>query len=203
MIETVIFDIGNVLIDFDWYSYVSSMYDDDTVNIIYHAIWDELLWLELDRGALPEDEVIERIKAGAPDYREVLDNVFDRVGECVHRTDYAIPWIREIKDKGYQVLYLSNYSSFVRRKNPDVLDFLPYMDGGVFSYQVHLLKPEEAMYQEICKQFDLVPGNCLFIDDNKDNIEAAEKFGLNTVHFQSYEDAHEKVNEILRGNQSS
>ena len=71
------------------------------------------------------------------------------------------------------------------------------MDGGIFSCDVHLLKPDPAIYQTCLEQYQLTAGHCLFIDDRKDNCEAAQKFGIHTVHFQTFEQAHADAQRLL------
>ena len=80
---------------------------------------------------------------------------------------------------------------------PNVVDFLPLTDGGVFSYEVHLLKPDRAIYEEICKKYSLIPSECIFIDDRKENVEAARTFGMQAIHFKSYEDTDKELQEML------
>ena len=119
------------------------------------------------------------------------------------KMDYAIPWISELKERGYRVLFLSNYSEFIMNSKPEVLDFLPLMDGGVFSCYVGLIKPDPAIYQKICDKYDLDPAECVFIDDNEENVKAARDFGLNALHFTGYSETAENLEEWLRDSSES
>lgn len=67
-----------------------------------------------------------------PEYEEGICVAVDHIGQCMSRREYDIPWIRELKRRGYTVLYLSNYSHYVTEAKPEVRDFLPEMDGGFF-----------------------------------------------------------------------
>ena len=82
--------------------------------------------------------------------------------------------------------------------NPEVLDFLPYMDGGLFSCHAKLIKPDPAIYQRLCEKCDLIPEEALFIDDNAANIEAAKRFGLHAIRFEGYEKSYGEVMRYLR-----
>lgn len=189
MIKTVIFDIGRVLLGFEWHDYIYSIMDKETADIVTEAMWGTGYWHEIDRAVIPISELLELFYSAAPDYREDIDLAFNRVGECVRRFDYPISWINGLKERGYQVLYLSNMSEYMMGQAPEAFDFLEYMDGGVFSCDVKLIKPDPAIYQVICDKYNLVPGECIFIDDNAANIASANEFGLNTVLFDSYEQA--------------
>ncbi|MBQ6622723.1 MAG: HAD family phosphatase [Mogibacterium sp.] len=196
-IRTVIFDIGRVLIEFEWKDYILGLFDEKTAIAVTEAMWKTGYWHELDRAVLTEEEILSLFYSAAPEYREEILTAFERVGECVKRLDYAIPWIEDLKARGYQVLFLSNYSMHVMSSNPAALDFLPHMDGGVFSCDVKLIKPDPAIFAAICDKYDLTPSACLFIDDNAANVEAARAFGMNAIRFKTYEQARADVDRML------
>ena len=182
---------------FDYMPYVKGLLkDDEVIDRVNDAMWRTGFWNELDLGH-DREEVFAKMYAAGPDYQDEIKLVLDHVGQCIGKTDYAKPWIRELKEKGYQVLFLSNYSEFVMEAGPEVLDFLPLMDGGVFSCYVGLAKPDPEIYQKICDIYKLDPAECVFIDDNRDNIQAAREFGLGTVHFKDYDQAKEDLEKVL------
>ena len=198
MKKTVIFDIGNVLIRFRWIDFIHDLFDDEeTIRAVEDAMWMTGLWNELDRGVVSEDKILEDIISRRPDYEDAINKTFDHIGEAIARVDYAIPWIRSIKAAGHQVLFLSNYSGLVKRANMNALDFLPLMDGGIFSYEVGLVKPDPAIFQRLCDDYQLDPRNCLFVDDNKANVRAANAFGLPAIRFKDYEQGHAAVAAFL------
>lgn len=197
MIKTIIFDIGNVLMKFDYMPYVKRLLgDDEAVYRVNGAIWRSGYWNELDRGG-DVTELLSLMLAADPEYQEEIRLTFENVGQCMFRMEYAIPWIQALKARGYQVLFLSNYSRYIMDAKPEVLDFLPYMDGGVFSCDVRLVKPDPAIYQTICEKYALVPGECVFLDDNAANVQAARAFGINAILFTDYESANAELETIL------
>ena len=198
MIKTVIFDIGNVLMGFDWWSYVCSLFSEETAMIINAAFWKTGYWEEFDRGVLSYEEIVHLMEEAAPKYKEEIYTALKRVGECMYKHDYAIPWIKQLKEMGYKVVFLSNYSEFLMELKPEVLDFLPYLDGGLFSCHAKLIKPDPAIYQMLCEKCDLVPEESLFVDDNAANIESAKKFGLHAIRFEGYEKSYHEVMEYLK-----
>lgn len=198
MITTVIFDIGNVLMRWNWRSTLARTYGEEKARLIDKAVFRSGLWNEMDRGVLTMSDVRERAIAQFPECATELGPVFDDLGIFAERCSYAIPWINELRAAGYRVLYLSNYSHDLINLRPDVLDFLTYMDGGVFSCNVHLTKPEPAIYAAICSIFRFKPDEGLFIDDNAANVEAAKVFGLNAIRFEEYEAVYSAVKDILK-----
>ena len=196
-IKTIIFDIGNVLMKFTWKAYAQQLFGAEAEPVITWAIWRRHWWNELDREVLTVEEIIAGAQSEAPQYAGQIRTAFERSGEACFRHDYAIPWIESFKARGYRTLFLSNYSQYLINKRPDVLDFLPHLDGGVFSYQVNMCKPEPAIYERICTQYRLLPGECLFMDDSRVNVTMARKCGLNAVHFVSYEETLPEIEEYL------
>lgn len=198
MINTVIFDIGNVLVDFDWEGFIHRMFPgrEELIEELDSAVWGNGRWDRLDAGDDPE-EVFAKIIAQAPEHESELRKVFENVGDTLKKRPATPVWINELKSRGYKVLYLSNYSHYVMSKNPDVLDFLPLMDGGVFSCDVKLIKPDRKIYECITEKYNLVPSECVFIDDIERNVKAAKDFGFNAFRFITPEQAQKDLNAIL------
>ncbi|MBQ6583323.1 MAG: HAD family phosphatase [Mogibacterium sp.] len=197
-VTTIVFDIGRVLIRFEWWEYINKLMDEETAKAVTDAMWGTGYWHELDRGVLSTSEIFELFCGAAPEYRDSIRLAFENVGICTERQDYAIPWIREMQELGYRVLYLSNYSEHVMSLSSHALDFLPYMDGGIISCHVRLIKPDPAIYECLCSKYDLKPEECLFIDDNAANIEAARAFGMHALQFESFDQAHDAVLRYLQ-----
>ncbi len=196
--KTIIFDIGYVLVDYDWDRYLHRIFDnEETVRIVADALYNHGVWNELDRGVWTKDELMAGFIAPAPAYEKEIREAFARAGEELTTRPYAAQWIQSLKDRGYQVLYLSNWSEHIMSVASHVLSFMPLFDGGIFSYKVHLTKPDPAIYQLLCDTYQLDPKECVFIDDSPKNVAAARDFGLTAIHFTDYENANAQLEEIL------
>ncbi len=68
--------------------------------------------------------------------------------------------------------------------NREALDFVPHMDGGIFSCDVNVIKPAADIYLKLIEKYDLKPEECIFIDDHKDNIAMARKCGMKGIVFR-------------------
>ena len=117
-------------------------------------------------------------------------------GEFLKKYDYTDEWMDYYKSRGYKIYILSNFSGKAFRDCADELDYVKKADGAVISYQVGLIKPDPAIYRLLLDKYDIDPKEAVFIDDNKDNIEAAKQFGLSTILFTSREDADKKLYEL-------
>lgn len=197
MITTIIFDIGNVLADFTWQQHYESFgYSDEMVERIAKATVKGPLWCESDRGVMTSEELIQAFVDLDPEIEKDIRKVLNNVGTMVSRNDYAIPWIQDLKSRGYRILYLSNFSEKAEKDCAGALDFIPYMDGGILSYQERVIKPMPEIYDLLIKHYDLVPDECVFLDDTKINLDGAEKFGIHTILFQSQAQAIEELRRL-------
>lgn len=197
MITTIIFDIGNVLAGFTWKEHYESFgYDEQMVERIAKATVKNPDWNEFDRGAMSEEEIVQAFVKADPEIEEDIWKVLRNVSTMIKRLDYAIPWIQELKSKGYRVLYLSNFSNKAETDCAHALDFIPYTDGGILSYQEKVVKPMPEIYQMLIDRYDLVPEECVFMDDTVVNLTGAEKFGIHTIHFRDREQAIEELRRL-------
>ena len=184
-ISTVIFDIGDVLVSANIKDYLIA--DPEIPN----EIVDELLKLWF----IDKDEVDDTMDLDT--YREIVNKrmgvefskyipkLFKYNVECVTAFDYTIPMIQDLKDKGYKVYYLSNWSAWTHDllQEAGKFDFLKLMDGGVFSYDVGYMKPDEEIYKILINKYKINPEEAIFFDDREENIEAANKLGIHGIHF--------------------
>lgn len=194
MIRNIIFDIGNVLADFRWKGFLEDKgFDGAMVERIAKASVLSPTWNELDRGVWTEEELLAGFVANDPEIERELHQAFDDMAGMVTMRDYAIPWILELKAKGYGVYYLSNFSGKVRRECADSLTFLPYTDGGILSYEDRVIKPDEEIYKLLLERFDLKAEECVFLDDTLKNIEAAKALGFYGIQFHTKEQAEKEL----------
>lgn len=187
MIKNIIFDIGKVLIGFDWRAYLHSLFDDDTAESVAAAIFGSGHWPELDRAVLSEEEILGLFYGAGQGVEPQIKEAFDRIGECVAKRDWAFDLMDSLKEKGYKLYYLSNMSEHVKGSNPEAFAFTERMDGGIYSCEVHLIKPDPAIYRSLLEKYGLVPEECLFIDDHPENIAAGKRLGIKGIVFRDQE----------------
>lgn len=179
----VIFDIGKVLIDFDFEQYMHSIFDKDTADAVIAATWHSPVWSELDKGVMSDEQVLCRFIENAPGHEREIRRMFALLGNIPVMKDSTVPMIQSLKAKGYGVYYLSNYFEYLMHTAPWVLDFIRYTDGGIFSCHVKITKPDKRIYELLCGKFSLSPAECIFIDDTERNVRAAEGCGMKGIHY--------------------
>jgi putative hydrolase of the HAD superfamily len=154
-------------------------------------------WKEFDRGILTDEEVIDRFVQHAPELEKEIRACMENIHGVVYRLDTSIPWIKEIKESGRRVLYLSNYSMKVANDNADAMDFLPHMDGGLLSCDYKVIKPDPAFYQILIDEYSLEPEKCVFLDDLEENLKTARKLGIHTILVRDHEQAAADLRSLL------
>lgn len=200
MIRNMVFDIGNVLMDFRWKEYMRSLFGENEalIQTINQGIWHNGCWAAMDKGEMDGAATLRSAVAFAPQYEKEIKLTLDRVAHAFHKFGYAVPWVQELKGMGLNVYYLSNYSAFSIAANPDVLDFIPCMDGGVFSFEVKAVKPEPEIYRCLCDKYGLKPEECLFTDDVPANVKGAQACGFQGIVFEGYEKTYPVIMKALR-----
>lgn len=197
MIKTVVFDIGNVLTGFCWREFFLKFgFTEEVYERICRATVKSSAWCELDRGVMTDEEVLQAFIENDPGIERELRTVFHNMNGLLVRYDYAIPWIKELKDSNYQVLVLSNFARKAGKDCADALDFLAYVDGGILSYQEKVIKPEPAIYELLLNRYHLKAKECVFLDDTEKNLTAAARFGIHTIHFINQAQAIEELEKL-------
>lgn len=198
MIKTVIFDIGNVLVNFHWREmYMDKGLYGEKFDRVAKATILSPIWCEIDRGIMTYEEVLDAFVKQDVEMESEIRHVLEDTHGIVTKREFAIPWICSLKEKGLQVLVLSNFGEKLIDDCADAMDFLPYTDGGVLSYKDHVIKPEPEIYQLLLERYHLNADECVFIDDLKENIDAAKAEGIQGFVFESYEQAVLELNKMI------
>lgn len=201
MIKTIIFDIGNVLVDFRWRKMYEEVFGLEGTELerFADATVRHQAWVDLDQGIITTEQAKEAYAEEVPEYREYIDRIYQEMDKMLVQFDYAVSWIQELKERGYRIYILSNWSQPAYDACKDTaLSFLPLVDGVVFSYKELVIKPDKEIYDIICSRYDINPEEAVFLDDTEKNIVAAREFGLHGIHFKSYEQSKAELEELLK-----
>lgn len=197
MITTIVFDIGNVLVDFAWEEYLDSFhFPSDIREKIARATVLSDAWNEFDRGGSEEEELIDGFVRNDPEVEKEIRLICQDIHDMLKPREDTIPWLKELRAMGLKTYYLSNFSKKAAKECAHVMDFIPYMDGGILSYQEKLVKPDSRIYKLLIKRYGLVPEECVFFDDRKDNCQAAKKLGMRAVLFTTKQKAVEELKKL-------
>jgi 2-haloacid dehalogenase len=93
--------------------------------------------------------------------------------------------VLNLKERGYRVLALSNWSSETFPVAQSRYPILDEFEGIVVSGREGMIKPDPAIYQLLCARYGVIPDRVVFIDDNLRNVEGAQAIGMQGIHFRS------------------
>lgn len=181
--NTVIFDLGKVLVQYDWETYLSSFqFDETTYEVIANAVFLNEDWEKGDEGT-PADEWLQLFIENAPQYEAEIREVYENLGDCVYPFNYTLDFVEYFEEKGYRIFFLSNYSDGLYEKTKEKLSFIEAFDGGIFSYREKCIKPDKTIYKLLLERYDICPEEALFFDDREDNVAVAKELGIQGIVF--------------------
>ena len=199
MVKNIVFDMGGVLIHFTPDVWLAP-YPEEDRTILRSAIFGSADWLRLDRGEITEEELIGRATAEVPERLREDAVRLVRWYDPLEPMDGMESLIRELHAAGYAIRLLSNTSKSFHQFREQI-PALRYFSGEFISADVGILKPDSRIYALFLAQFGLNPEECLFIDDNPENVNAAIAAGMQGLVFNGAADLREKLGEtgILPG----
>ncbi len=182
MIKSVIFDLGNVLINFKPKEFLLRYTQDkERINAFFSKIiWSERWWA-LDKGTYSIEEARSYFQSKYPEEKDLIEPYFENWLESLTPIVKNIQMVKELKQEGYKVYVLSNFIkeafSYITKK----YEFLSLFDGKVISSEEKVIKPEKEIYAIILNRYDLIPGECVFLDDHEFILEPAKELGMHTI----------------------
>ena len=198
MITTIIFDMGMVLIDFRWKALFHEMgLEGEKFDRMVAATVADPVWNEFDRGIWSDEMMLDAFIKNAPELEEELRVfMYDRFIDLLRKYEYTDDWLDTLKANGYKIYILSNFSRKAFEDCRKELDYVSKADGAVISYKVKMIKPDPEIYRYLINTYNIDPKEAVFIDDNKDNIAAAEKFGITGILFTDKKSADEELEKL-------
>lgn len=197
MIKNLIFDVGNVLLEYRWNQMLMDYgLTEEECKVAGPRIFDNEIWYHLDLG-VPIKEVIEVYRVTLPEYAEVIEWFLTHADLMPIRRLDVWEKVRLLKEKGYQIYILSNYSREmidIHTKGAEIWD---YANGSVVSADCGLLKPNKEIYELLLSKYNLKAEECVFFDDKEENTAAAEKIGIKSYTITSKEYLLEILDEFL------
>ena len=183
-IDTIVFDLGNVLIPWNPYWLYRKLLPDDKAIAAFFAEVDFGAWNQShDAGEVFADG-IARVAERFPQHRPLFQAYFDRweetIGEPIAE---SVDVLKRLRRAGYRTFALTNFSKEMFPRALVLQPLLSEFDGVVVSGEEKLTKPDPAIYRLLCERFDVRPQQAVFIDDSLPNVEGARRVGMHAIHF--------------------
>ena len=203
MVKNVIFDIGNVILNFDL-NYILPKFtkNSDEQNFIVDNIINSPEWLGyslIDTGYITKENAIAIVQDRTNHKNDnLIESFWNNYNNYSLVDNRVIELIKNLKLQGYKIYLLSNINehTFINVEKSGLFNIV---DGYVLSYKEHQVKPYVAIYETLLNRYELMASECLFIDDNEKNIKTAQELGFITrkVLSDNYESVLESISEFL------
>jgi 2-haloacid dehalogenase len=195
-IDTIIFDFGGVLIDWNpRYLYKSIFNDDEKMEWFLANICTNDWNLEQDRGRSFK-EATEALALKYPEWREVIFAYHHSWDQMLMGEIPGSVEILKLLKQQYPVYGLTNWSEETFPIALQRFDFLQLFDGIVVSGTEKFIKPDKQIFQCLLDRYHLKAESSVFIDDNLLNINAAKNMGFYTIHFTTPEDLRTQLEKL-------
>ena len=182
MIKTVIFDLGNVMVNFKPMEFLKERYSDKDAEFLFSAVFDTNEWKELDNGTISEDGAWKNFVERNPEKEKIFMEVKDCFYNIFTPIQTSVAAMKALSEKGYNLLYLSNIHIGIFGHLKKTYDFFKLFNGGIISADYHMLKPNDDIYLKLLEVYPIAREEAVFIDDTAVNTDVAEKLGFKTIH---------------------
>ena len=186
--HNIIFDFGNVLVQWHPELVYGEYFGDEAKAWWFLRPVADATWRNRIDAGESTDTCIAELKAQQPEYSDAIELYRSRWREML--TD-EVPGMREVikelRAKGYELFGLTNWSMETFPEAREHFGILQMIDRYVVSGAEGLVKPDPRLFQVLLDRYNLKAEDCIFIDDNPDNVAAAETLGMKGIVFTSAE----------------
>tara|TARA_R110002096_G_scaffold335491_1_gene529052 strand:- start:327 stop:938 length:612 start_codon:yes stop_codon:yes gene_type:complete len=184
MIKTIIFDFGNVFVNLN----IDAAHKHALDTFQIDALSEEMLGFNsfYEQGLISTDEFLEFYAENFPKLSKVeLIDIWNFMLKDFpeNRLDFLKTLQQSSK---YKLILLSNtntlHINYIQEHISFYAEFKNYFDAFYLSHEINLVKPNQDIFEFVLNDNKLKAEECLFIDDNQDNINAAHTLKLKTWH---------------------
>lgn len=179
----VVFDIGNVLLKATHREYLQQIYEKDTAEQLVSEVFHQPEFAEYEKGMYTNEELIGIYGKRFPSRIKEIKRTVNHWEELTTYMDESWEMLKELKEYKIPVYILSTMGKEWKEQIFDKFKDFELIDGSVFSYEVHSNKPDSKIYLALFEKYHLDPGEGIFIDDKKENIDKGIQLGMKGIVF--------------------
>lgn len=192
--KNIIFDFGNVLVQWHPELVYGDYFGDEAKAWWFLRHVADMDWRQRIDAGESVDGCIREKQAQYPEYAEAVELYRSRWREML--TD-EVPGMREVilelRTMNYEIYGLTNWSMETFPEARERFGILQMIDRYVVSGAEGLVKPDPRLFQVLLDRYQLKAEECLFIDDNPDNVAAAKGMGMQGIVFNGAEDLRKMI----------
>lgn len=196
--DTVIFDLGGVLIDWNPdYVYRTIFNDETKMRKFYNEVCTSD-WNEEQDGGRGLQEATEELVARFPHEENNIRAYYGRWEEMLKgEIEPTVKVLQKIRDsKKYRLYALTNWSGETFPIALKRFEFLQWFDGRLVSGDEKMRKPYKEIYDLLLRRFNINPETAVYIDDNERNLVVPKEMGIYTIHFKSATQLEEELQKL-------
>jgi len=186
VIKTVIFDLGKVIVPFDFKRGYRAMAElcSYPAEEIPKRIGSTDLVVRLESGQIAPEDFVEQL-CGILNVQMEYQR-FCEMWSCIFLPETLIPEsLLEGLRRRYRLLMLSNTNAIHFQMIRENYPLIKHFDEYILSYEVGAMKPSPRIYEAAIARADCDPGECFFTDDIPEYVAGARKAGIDAVQFES------------------
>jgi 2-haloacid dehalogenase len=186
MINTIIFDLGNVLIDWNVHYLYDKIFSDKEKRDYFLSNICTPEWHAKQDAGRPVSQATNELVAKHPEWKEEITAFYSRWNEMFGGAiEGSVEILKELKKTDLKLYALTNWSAELFKHALAEYDFLHWFHGRVVSGEEGINKPEQEVYKRLLQRFAVDPRSALFIDDKEYNVDAAVNLGMDGIIFIS------------------
>ena len=200
MINTIIFDLGKVLINWDPRNLYRSIFRNEKEMESFLSEVCTMDWNEQQDAGRSWQDGIDLLVPNFPKYEKEINAYFDRWEEMLGgEISGTVKILKALKasDK-YRIYGLTNWSAETFPIAVKQFDFLDWFDGILVSGDEGIKKPDPAIYERLLDRYQIDRKTAVFIDDSLRNVTAAQKIGIKSIHFTDPEALERSLQTLLK-----
>jgi putative hydrolase of the HAD superfamily len=183
----IVFDFGAVLFEWQPAQVIAQYFPDADSAQMTQEVFSHADWHAFDAGLVSAQVVVERTHLRTQLSLESLQAMVAQIPQALKPIKTSVQLLEQLKQEKSQrsirsLSFLSNMPEPYARVLEQQHLFLQSFDGGVFSGDVKLAKPDAAIYALVEERLSAKSSDILFIDDHPANIAAAQSRGWQTIH---------------------
>lgn len=187
MIKAIIFDLGKVILDFDYWAPANHISEicDYAKDEVYDYVFKTDLDCLINEGKISGLEFYRRLKQkfglriDFENFKRIFSDIFS----------LNLPLVRFLPElkRNYRLYLFSNvneiHGEYIQEKYADILKIF---DRWFFSYQLGMKKPASEAFRRVLETSNLSPQECIYVDDLGENVEVARQLGIKSIQYESF-----------------
>lgn len=203
MIKNIIFDLGDVIVDYNPDDYLKQFnLQNEEIEFLKKEIFNGIEWNKADKGEYKNiTDLVSSLCIRIPKYKDIIPEILtDNYAEAQTIRKPEENLFFKLNASGFRMFILSNtpkYAIDYLKKKTEIFNLT---EGELYSFEEGVLKPDKQIYIKLLNKYNMIPNESVFIDDNLNNIKTANELGIHGIVFKNLEQCKKELEEIINSN---